>query len=59
MYRYKTIRSPPITDNVTCNKTIALGIIVTAKKRIFDISTETKIINILKKHIRSGDLCMP
>ena len=43
MYWYKTIRSPPITDNVIFElkvETIILGVIVTG-------------------FIRSGDLCMP
>ena len=59
MYRYKTIRSPPITDNVKFelkDETIILGVIVTGWTVL---STETKIIDILKKIIRSGDLCMP
>ena len=54
MYRYKTIRSPPITNNVTfelTDETIVLRIIVDAKnvQLDFDISTETKNIDILKK----------
>ena len=49
MYRYKTIRSPPITNNVTFelkDETIVLRIIVDAKNVL---STETKNIDILKK----------
>ena len=59
MYRYKTIRSPPITDNVIFelkDETIILGIIVIAKNVL---PTESKNINILKKINHRGDLCIP
>ena len=59
MYRYETIRSPPITDNVTFklkDETIILGIIVIAKNVL---PTESKNIDILKKINHRGDLFMP
>ena len=64
MYRYKTIRSPPITNNVTFelkDETIVLRIIVDAKnvQLDFDISTENENIDILKKINHRGDLFMP
>ena len=40
MYRYKTIRSPPITDNAKFalkDESIVLGIIVTGYTDVFDI----------------------